>query len=99
MESVKKQYISEMKSQFSRYNVTWAPGVPLQVGDIGVFDKDGAFDRKSKTSKIWKLLLKFAPTTLTTNWITVQEAVRQLPQSYRAKSHHKAAYWKHSMQV
>ena len=45
--AVNKQYIKEMKKKFGGYNATWLPGVPLNVGDIGVFDKDGGFDKKA----------------------------------------------------
>ena len=44
---VSKQYIKEIKNKFGGYNATWLPGVPLNVGDIGIFDKDGGFDRKA----------------------------------------------------
>ena len=45
MTSVKKQYIKEMKKRYGGYHATWAPGVPLQVGDIGTFDNDGGFSK------------------------------------------------------
>jgi len=46
--SAQKQYIKEIKKEFrAGYNATWLPGVPLELGAIGVFDKDGTFHRKA----------------------------------------------------
>jgi len=45
MRPINKQYIKEMKNKYGGYHATWAPGVPLQVGDIGDFDKDGVFQK------------------------------------------------------
>lgn len=39
MASVQQQYTSEMKKKFGYY-ATWNPGVPLKLGDIGIFKKN-----------------------------------------------------------
>jgi len=52
MKPVNKQYIREIKKRYGGYHATWAPGVPLQVGDIGDFDKDGAFQRLANLSDL-----------------------------------------------
>jgi len=44
--AVNKQYIKEIKKRFGGYNATWLPGSHLSLGDIGVFDHDGGFNKK-----------------------------------------------------
>ncbi|GHV32419.1 hypothetical protein FACS1894177_08510 [Bacteroidia bacterium] len=51
-----------MKNNYGGYNATWAPGIPLQIGDIGVFDEDGAFDRKSNIA-YFKIAFDICPDT------------------------------------
>ena len=51
--SVGKQYADEMKNKFGGgYHATWAPGVPLAVGDIGEFDNEGIFQKKANLKKL-----------------------------------------------
>lgn len=45
MSSAQEQYTDEMKKRFGYY-ATWNPGVPLKIGDIGVFN-DNVFTRLS----------------------------------------------------
>ena len=45
MTSAQEQYTDEMKKKFGYYAI-WNPGVPLKLGDIGIF-KDNAFTRIS----------------------------------------------------
>lgn len=45
MKSAQRQYTNEMKRKFGYY-ATWNPGVPLQLGDIGIF-KNNIFTKIS----------------------------------------------------
>lgn len=45
MKSAQKQYTNEMKRKFGYY-ATWNPGVPLQLGDVGIF-KNNVFTKIS----------------------------------------------------
>jgi hypothetical protein len=47
MSQIKRQYIKEMRNRYGGYHATWAPGVPLKLGDVGMFDKDGGFTKIS----------------------------------------------------
>ncbi|MFA5102821.1 MAG: hypothetical protein WC525_06670 [Candidatus Thermoplasmatota archaeon] len=40
MTSVADQYMNEMHDQF-KYYATWAPGIPLKIGDVGTLERNG----------------------------------------------------------
>lgn len=63
MASAQEQYTDEMKKKFGYY-ATWNPGVPLKLGDIGIF-KDNSFTRISDLESL-EITFEIRPDTTKT---------------------------------